>query len=415
MPANDITTLLADVRELQQRHHAAWRQTAARFNVFDALKIEYKELSHTAFLAFLLNPREWHDQGDRYLRSFLALFAINVLVPLEHAEVITEHPIPPYGQLDLLVRLKSEFVVCIENKVGARDQQNQISRYLNWLNLQGPSSEPRAVVYLSPNGRPPQDPAIGLDVTPLKLLSYEQIADWLERQSFPDRLGLVAGMYVQTCRRIAGVAMKDAYADEIGQLLKTSDRFAIALDIAQYIEQAKPIVIEGFWKNVQRFLKERLLIAGLSEHWAIGQSPKFPTGPSWLAILPARDARNEITGYPSYTVIMAEIPSSGGGFYGIRRRTKKDSGCPDPIADSISQELARDLHFTENIWWCGWRYVAHGAIPYASSHENDWLVQCNEDNQTANMPRAALLAEEIWALFLRFKGKLEELNADTLI
>ena len=43
----------------------------AEFNLFDILKIEHKELQHSALLAWLLNPRGSHGLGNYFLRTCL--------------------------------------------------------------------------------------------------------------------------------------------------------------------------------------------------------------------------------------------------------------------------------------------------------------------------------------------------------
>jgi PD-(D/E)XK nuclease superfamily len=410
MSRDEIKDLLAAVGSLRERYQAAWHERASRFNIFDALNVEYKELSHSQFLAFLLNPSQRHDQGDRYLRSFLALLDITVRDGLDRAEVITEHPIAPYGQLDVLIRIPSVLTVCIENKVAARDQDNQISRYLAWLNSLRTGSDIRAVVYLTPQARSPQDPLLGVDVRPLKLLSYAQIADWVESQSFPVRLRTVTEMYVQTCRKIAGVTVKNEYADDIGQLLTTPKQFANALDIARFIDREKPRIIERFWQNVRNLVRAQLVREDMADRWAVDMSPKL-VGASWLAIVAARGGVDNITGHPACYAILAGELGSTKCYYGIRRRAKRTPDTANPFDESMSRELTTDLHFISNAWFCGWRYFSDEGIFRGLPDETEWFVQLNADNQLTEMPLAAKVAEDMWALMLRFRGPLEQLNA----
>jgi len=341
--------LLAAVGSLREQYRAAWHESAARFNIFDALNVECKELSHSKFLSFLLNPSQRHDQGDRYLRSFLALVDITVRDDLDRAEVVTEHSISPYGQLDVLIRIPSVLTLCIENKVAAQDQDNQIKSYLNWLDSLRTGPDIRALVYLTPQARRPQDPLLGCDVRPLKLLSYSQIADWVEcqSQSFPVRLRTVTEMYVQTCRKIAGVAM----------------------------------------------------------------SPKID-GQSWLAIVAATAGVDNFR-HPACYAILAGDLSSTKCYYGIRRKAAKNTTADtsDTFDEQISRELTTDLHFSSNDWFCGYRYFSDEGIFTGSPDETEWLVQLNADNHLTEMPLAAKIAEDIWGLMSRFRGPLEKLNA----
>jgi hypothetical protein len=281
MSCNAIVELLVAVGHLRERHQATWRKSATRFNVFDALNIERKELPHSQFLAFLLNPRQRHDQGDRYLRSFLSLLDISVRGGLDRADVTTEHTIAPYGwsgelrRLDILVRIPSVLTLGIENKVDAQDQEYQIRDYLAWLGSQTPRPDIRALVYLTPQARAPQSSLQNVDDQPLKLLSYAQIADWLECEcrSVPDRLVTVADMYVQTCRKIGGVTMRSDDDCDIGQLLTTPHQFANALEIARGVAREKPRVIERFWLNVRELLRTSLVRESWTNKWAVEMSP----------------------------------------------------------------------------------------------------------------------------------------------
>jgi len=42
-----------------------------RFNIFDALRIVEREVKHSDFLAWLLDPNESHGQGGLFLRAIL--------------------------------------------------------------------------------------------------------------------------------------------------------------------------------------------------------------------------------------------------------------------------------------------------------------------------------------------------------
>ncbi|HEY9655978.1 MAG TPA: PD-(D/E)XK nuclease family protein, partial [Crinalium sp.] len=42
-----------------------------QFNIFEAVGVTRQELRHSDFLAFLLNPSQTHQLGDRFLKRFL--------------------------------------------------------------------------------------------------------------------------------------------------------------------------------------------------------------------------------------------------------------------------------------------------------------------------------------------------------
>jgi hypothetical protein len=49
----------------------ALEERIGRFNIFDALGIARREIQHSNFLAWLLDPSESHGQGDLFLKPLL--------------------------------------------------------------------------------------------------------------------------------------------------------------------------------------------------------------------------------------------------------------------------------------------------------------------------------------------------------
>jgi hypothetical protein len=50
----------------------ALEKRIGRFNIFDSLRIAKRELQHSNFLGWLLDPAESHGLGDIFQRAFLA-------------------------------------------------------------------------------------------------------------------------------------------------------------------------------------------------------------------------------------------------------------------------------------------------------------------------------------------------------
>ena len=103
----------------------------AEFNLFDVLKIERRELQHSAVLAWLLDATASHGLQDYFLRRFLTAAAakaqddaITNTKPLHvdawelaSVEVATER-----HNIDvLLIGNDDEFVCIVENKIGASE------------------------------------------------------------------------------------------------------------------------------------------------------------------------------------------------------------------------------------------------------------------------------------------------------
>jgi len=194
--------LLDEAAPVYARLAADRRSTARRFNVFEALGIERRELMHSGLLAYLLNPRAQHDQGDRMLRSFLERMGIEALPQtLERTTVVCEHSLEERGRLDIALFLPNGRIVGIENKVDAGERPDQVRDYQLWLSQQQRwVAERHLLVFLTPEGRAPDKQLAEID---LRSCSYETIADWLsEHRDLPNRLATVVAMYAEICRQI---------------------------------------------------------------------------------------------------------------------------------------------------------------------------------------------------------------------
>ena len=169
----------------------------AEFNLFDVLRIERAELQHSAFLAWLLDPRGSHRLGDYFLRRFITQAALEAQkldfnnqfsIPspfvvdgwgLNDIEVFTERQAGSgRRRIDiLLVGRDDEFACVIENKIGAGEGVDQLKEYLNSVEdeYQGFTIFP---IFLTPEGRKPQDEEDARHYIPL---GYKLIDRLIER------------------------------------------------------------------------------------------------------------------------------------------------------------------------------------------------------------------------------------------
>lgn len=153
-----------------------------RFNIFDALRVVDKELEHSNFLAWLLDPIESHGQGQLFLRA--------ILMDMLRASAPDKRPISPirldgedmtgvlvrreWNNIDLLITAeKPRVVIAIENKIWSEEHSNQLCRYRKTILEELPDHEP-LFIFLTREGDPPSDE----HWVPY---SYEQLHDALLR------------------------------------------------------------------------------------------------------------------------------------------------------------------------------------------------------------------------------------------
>jgi hypothetical protein len=165
------------------------RNEAPQFNVFSILDRGHLEvLTHTPFLAELLNPRGTHGQKDLFLRCFLR--KILKYSPAEASDP-NWHVIKEYEYVDLRIfNYSLRKAIFIENKIYTDAHSGQLSRYFSlWENHY---SKNGAFIYLTPDGKAPNE--TGFDdlvykkdeiMKVLLCLSYkEDICNWLEETLF---------------------------------------------------------------------------------------------------------------------------------------------------------------------------------------------------------------------------------------
>lgn len=110
-----------------------------RFNPIRIMKMERREIRHSAILAWLLDPAESHGLGDRFLKAFLAEAyrgnngidgpsALEIIQSdLRDAEVRLE-----WQNIDIFIfSPRNAWAFIIENKFDSSQHSNQLQRYLD--------------------------------------------------------------------------------------------------------------------------------------------------------------------------------------------------------------------------------------------------------------------------------------------
>ena len=162
------------------------RKVASRFNIFHLLGMVYDEVNtHSAFLKNLLDPAGSHAQQHLFLDTFLQMCSeTSADFPLPNGDLrsgrwrVTAEKATSYGRLDLVVaNLQLGYLLVIENKVYAQDQENQLARYARWMREQLGRYPQQVLIYLTPDGRA-SSTSRGHDYC--RISYHEDISGWLE-------------------------------------------------------------------------------------------------------------------------------------------------------------------------------------------------------------------------------------------
>jgi hypothetical protein len=130
-----------------------------RFNVFEATDMFKREVKHTKFLSYLLDPNESHGLGEYFIKNFVTRvsnmgtheslqdFPGILDLDFSFAEIKAEFHVKngsadlKNGSLDIFIKIpsrrggdESELIIAIENKLEATQSKSQLNKYSNGLN-----------------------------------------------------------------------------------------------------------------------------------------------------------------------------------------------------------------------------------------------------------------------------------------
>lgn len=191
----DITILLDQVDLIKSKYDDLAELTGENFNVFNILGIYSDELSHSAFIANLLNAKGRHGQKDTFLKLFIEKIRstnkfneetkqFDILRSFDtgssHAVVEKHIGTVNYenaegGRIDIVINDGRSNII-IENKIWAGDQHQQLLRYNN-------EDKNAPIIYLTLDGKEPSIHSKGHLENGKEFIcvSYQNnIVNWLE-------------------------------------------------------------------------------------------------------------------------------------------------------------------------------------------------------------------------------------------
>src|SRR6056297_3615941 len=157
------------------------KELAPNFNLFNFWWLDENTISK--ILAFFLDPRETHGQGDIYLKHFLTKFGLDFFGYNADDKVIVqcEYRIENDRRIDIVISKNSfEKAIAIENKIydNTQDQNSQIKDYHDFLNQK--TKDEFCLFYLRPGDKTIPKHSIKPNLRDkfikkgtLKLISYE--------------------------------------------------------------------------------------------------------------------------------------------------------------------------------------------------------------------------------------------------
>jgi len=153
-----LTEFVIDNAELEQLE-----EKLRQFNIFEAIGMQYQEIRHSTFLAFLLDPQQVHGLGEDFLKKVLQRALLSnksMSLPINAIDLylmsLTETVVKrEWSNIDvLLLNADHHLAVIIENKLQSGEHDNQLDRYFHLVQRQHPGWRILAL-YLTIDGTPP--------------------------------------------------------------------------------------------------------------------------------------------------------------------------------------------------------------------------------------------------------------------
>ena len=192
------------------------------FNIFSILRNYSDEVNlHSRFISELLDKNGTHGKGYKFCEAFLK--ELEISFDLENYSVHRE-----YRNIDILLRDNKGKAVIIENKIWAGDQPEQLKRYHEQMLNEGYQDQDINIVYLSLDGKEPDEASLGGLQKEIIPLSYKDDIDkWIECcieiSSRIPGLRETLIQYQKIINQLTGKTMSEEQFNEVRKLLSEND------------------------------------------------------------------------------------------------------------------------------------------------------------------------------------------------
>lgn len=248
MEANELVKKAEKIIYEQEQN---WKNSGNYFNIFNTLKIERKEIRHSAFLADLLNPNGFHGLGNRFLKLFLKKINFETF-PIDNAIVKIEETTEQNKRFDISItstdKDEKKYKIVIENKIESEDNENQIKNYLS--SLKQLDKNHYKLVYLTLQGDEPNN-SIFTDEEKIEneniiiCISYRiDIFELLREVSYVDSIlprpiMEIIREYILTIKELTNQGVDEKMSNEFKELLLTDDNMEVVEELHKQKEELR--------------------------------------------------------------------------------------------------------------------------------------------------------------------------------
>jgi hypothetical protein len=152
-----LKTITDELSSIEKENAGQESSPSALYNLnfFKILDLSDKELIHSRFIAFLLNPKGTHGYENTFLDLFVEVLKGKTILPNSQYEEVSAEEEGENGRVDIIIKnIDDKHHIIIENKIYAVDQPRQLKRY----NTDYPKA---TLVYLTLDSRKASQQSLG--------------------------------------------------------------------------------------------------------------------------------------------------------------------------------------------------------------------------------------------------------------
>lgn len=263
----EILELYRDAKQVKEKR----REQGELFNIFNVIGLCSEEVRlHSAFIAELLNPKGNHGASYLFLQAFLDLLGMEEgYIDYTRCSLnIRERYIGPVtetkgGRIDIIIEDGNRAII-IENKIYAKDENNQLLRYYNY----GKEEFPKGfqLLYLTLHGCKPHRCSLGGKKFECRTISYEsEIICWLDKcYEIAEGNQLSQAVIKQYCELIKQLINKDEDMQYVEKkmplMLAPENALAVGEILKMQNEWLEAIIEEYIWMPLMQFAETKGLL-----------------------------------------------------------------------------------------------------------------------------------------------------------
>lgn len=252
-----------------QEHAKYINDNHINYNVFSILKMSTREVRlHSAFLSDLLNPKGKHGLGNTFLNSFIQILSSKTcsehkaaleaqsknffaVTPEKYIGKINNEKTKG-GRIDILLENK-DYIIAIENKIYAVDQENQLIRYYNYIKEKNKEG---LVVYLTLDHRDMDDYSDRY----VNITYKDDIALFLRlsiENNLPSPIKGILEQYLRIIEKLTGTSITHEYRRDIMNIILESPENVIAAkEISENYAMVETELLKMYFDKLKNKLKE---------------------------------------------------------------------------------------------------------------------------------------------------------------